>query len=361
MSLTLVKFKILREINRRVNQVEIFLGRKKLISRPRYAQIEPTNRCNQRCIMCPRNDRLDVPIGDMDFKTFKKILDQLPTIQNLLLNGLGEPLLNKELPEMIIYAYSRGIKVSINSNCALVDKSLAEKLVNSGLHLIKISLDSTDPKIYQSIRNGPLEPVIRGIKELVKARRERKSFYPQLWFNSIIMKQNYNQIFAILKLAEELGVDYVRFKPIDTFDVYKDEDLKISNKQLEKILEDVLEKSKTIKIKHNLDDLLKDIKEGTYYRPDKVPCYIPWNEVYVQYYGGVRLCCDFYSKKYDVGNVLEEKFSKIWNNEKMQEIRGHFIKGELIFPVCKSCNHFSRNLEVYNKIAKIKKFYVLQK
>lgn len=356
MNLTLIKLKILRAINRRVNQLEIFLGRKKLISRPRYAQIEPTNRCNQRCVMCPRNEPdYDTPIGDMNFKTFKRIFDQFPTVQNLLLNGLGEPLLEKELLKMIRYASSKGIKVSINSNCALIDECLAKELVDSGLHLLKISMDSTDPGLYKSIRNAPLEPVIKGIKALSKARKEVGSFYPQLWFNSIIMKQNCKQIVDILKLGEKLGVDFIRFKPIDTFDVYEDEELKVPEKELKRVLKESIKKARGIKVKHNLDKLLDDIKKGTYYRPEGIPCYIPWNEVYIQYYGGVRLCCDFYSKKYDVGNVLEEKFSRIWNNKKMQEIRGNFIKGKLDFPVCKNCNHFSRNLAVYNKIGRIKR------
>lgn len=355
MSLSSIKFKILRKINRRLNQLEIFLGRKRLISRPRYAQIEPTNRCNQRCIMCPRNDKLDVPIGDLNFSTFKKILGQLPFIQSLLLNGLGEPLINKELPKMIKYANSRGVNVSINSNCALIDKSLAEGLVDSGLRLLKISMDSTDPKVYQSIRRAPLEPVIKGIENLVKARKKKKSYYPQLWFNSIIMKQNYKELLDILYLAEKLGVDFVRFKPVDVFDVYEDEKLKISNKQLEKTLREIVKKAKNIKVKHNIQDILDDIKKGTYYRPKGIPCYLPWSEVYIQYYGGIRLCCDFYSKKHDIGNMLEENFSKIWNGEKMQTIRSNFIKGEINFPVCKSCNHFSRNLEIYDKIAGIKK------
>lgn len=325
------------------------------MSGPRYAQIEPTNRCNQRCIMCPRNDRLDVPVGDMDFNTFKKILNQLPAIQNLQLNGLGEPLLNKELPEMIKYAKSRGISVSINSNCALIDESLAKKLVESGLDLLKISMDSADAEAYQSIRGTSLEQTIKGIEALVAAKKEKQSSYPQLWFNSIIMKNNYKNLDEILKLGNRVGVDLIRFKPLNIFWAQSDSGLAVEPKELKGAIRKAIEIGKNLKIKHNLEDLLKRLETDTYKRPqENIPCYSPWNEVYIQYYGGVRLCCEFYSGKYDVGNMLEEDFKQIWNGAKMRQIRKEFKKGNTYFPVCKTCNRFSRNLVIYNKIQRIK-------
>jgi len=342
--------RIIKKINNLINKIEIILGRQKLFSYPRDVQIEPTNRCNQRCIMCPRND-MDVPIGDMDFETFRKIINKLPTIEDLLLNGLGEPLLNKDLPRMVVYANQQGIRVSINSNCALVDESLAKELVGSGLLLIKISMDSPDPQIYQSIRRAPLEPVIKGIENLVKIRKKKKSQWPRLWFNSIIMQQNYEKLLDILHLAERLKIDSVRFKPVDVFDLYQDKGIAVEKAKLKKALEETLALAKNINIRHNLDKVLENF--DIYYRPKaKIPCYSPWTELYIQYYGGVRLCCEFYSKKYDIGNILEEDFKEIWNGPKMRRIRKEFIKGNTYFPVCQTCNRFQKNILIYNKIKK---------
>jgi len=348
---------IIKKINSLINKTEIIFGCQRLFSRPRHIQIEPTNRCNQSCVMCPRNKGLDVPIGDMDFETFKKIINKLYTVENLLLNGLGEPMLNNDLPKMIAYASSRGINVSINSNCALVNESLARELIESGLSLIKISMDSSDPQVYQSIRNASIKPVINGIKTLVKIRKERKSQKPYFWFNSIIMRRNYRKLIDILRLAEELEIDSVRFKPLDIWGVSQNKEMLVEKDDLKKILKETLSLARNININHNLKNILDNF--DVYYRPkEKIPCYSPWTELYIQYYGGVRLCCEFYSKDYDIGNILEEdSFGKIWNGPKMRQIRKEFKKGNLCFPVCQNCNRFQRNIIIQNKINKLKYFY----
>jgi radical SAM protein with 4Fe4S-binding SPASM domain len=344
---------IFRKINRFVSKVEIVLSRTRLFSYPQNVQIEPTNRCNQRCIMCPRNTRLDVPIGDLSLDNFKKIIDKLPVIGNLQLNGLGEPLLNKELPEMIKYATSKGIKVSINSNCALVDESLAKKLIDSGLGLFKVSMDSPDPVIYGSIRNAPLEPVIGGIRTLIKIRKEKKSHTPQVWFNSIIMKNNYKNLDKVLALGDELKVDLVRFKPINIFWAGKDENLAAQTKELKEEIKKTIQAGENLNAKHNLRDLLERLEANIYQRPkESIPCYSPWTELYIQYYGGVRLCCEFCSKEDDIGNILEEDFKKIWNGKKMRQIRKEFKRGNTYFPACRACNRFQKNILIYDKIKK---------
>ena len=344
--------RILKKINLFVNKIEIVLGKRRLFSYPYDIQIEPTNRCNQRCVMCPRNTKLDVPLGDLSLGDFKKIIRKIPVIKNLQLNGLGEPLLNKELPEMIKYATSKGIKVSINSNCALIDKSLAEKLVDSELNLLKVSMDSPDPVIYSSIRNAPLEPVINGIRTLIKTRQEKISHRPQIWFNSIIMENNYKSLDKILALGSELKIDLVRFKPINVFWAGQKTST-IPLAELEKEIEKAIRIGENLGIKHNLEDLLKRLKMNIYQRPDRsIPCYSPWTELYIQYYGGIRLCCEFYSRKDDIGNIFEGVFRKIWNGKKMRQIRKEFKKGNTYFPACRACNRFQKNLLIYEKIKK---------
>ena len=348
--------KLDKKINKLINKIEIVLGRETLLSYPRGVQIEPTNRCNQRCVMCPRTAGLDVPIGDMSLESFKKIIDKLPTIRKLFLSGLGEPMLNPDLPEMIAFASSRGIIVSINSNGAVIDETLAKKLVNSGLRLIKISIDSADPKVYQSIRGGSIDPVIRGIRNLVEARKEKGAAFPGITINSIIMKQNYKELIDILRLGESLEINLVRFKPVNIFDLYEDKDLIVDQNELKEAIQEAIELSRGMNIRHNLDQILKDF--DTYYRPkEKTPCYSPWIELYIQYYGGVKICCQFYGKKYDIGNILEEDFKQIWNSAKMQKIRKEFKKGNTYFPVCKNCNSFQKNILVHQKINKLKHFY----
>lgn len=345
---------MLKKINRAINKLELFLGKKKLLSYPKHVQLEPTNRCNQKCIMCPRNEPdYDVPFGDMSFENYKKILNEIPFMTDLQLNGLGEPLLHPQFFDMVKEAKKRNISVSINTNLALIDSAAkANQLVASGLDVLKISMDTADAQIYNDIRqSNTFNKVIQAIKLVVQARNGRHT-KPRIWFNSIIMQKNYKQLGDILKLGEQLGIDLVRFKPVDTFDIYKEKGIKITSKDdLFEVIKNTIEKNKDLKIAHNLQNLLDDF--STYYRPvGDYPCFSPWFELYIQYYGGVRLCCEFYSKKDDVGNMLEKKFRKIWNNKKMQQIREEFKKGNTYFPVCQTCNRFQSNLIIQRKIEK---------
>ncbi|MFH1226170.1 MAG: radical SAM protein [bacterium] len=352
-------FKIWRWVNKPINRLEIFFSREKLFSQPRYIQIEPTNRCNQRCLMCPRNHQLAGPLGDLPLADFKKIINRLPALEDLLLNGLGEPLLNPELPSMIAYAASRGIKTAINSNGALIDEPLAKKLMASGLGLLKISLDSADSAVYQSIRQASLAKTIEGIKAMVKVRQEHKSHLPQLWFNSIIMKSNYRELAGILKLGAELGIDLVRFKPINEFWLKsKSQESVIGPDDLIWAIKQAIAAGEGLPVKHNLAELLAKLAVGQYARPKSDwPCFSPWLELYIQYYGGVRLCCEFCLRQDDIGNLLAEDFQAVWNGSKMRQIRKEFAKGNTYFPACRNCNRFQRNVLIQQRINKLRKNY----
>lgn len=344
-----------KTLNKTLNKLEIFLGREKLWSYPRYIQLEPTNRCNQKCIMCPRNEPdFDVPFGDMAFGNYLKILNQLPTITNLQLNGLGEPLLHPRIYDMFREANRRGIKTSINSNLALIDSiEKAKRLVDSRLDVLKVSMDTADPRVYQRIRQSDtFNQVIKAIELVIRARGKRHN--PQLWFNPIIVKNNYKDLSAILKLGNRLGIDLIRFKPLNVFWAGSDSDLIVKTEELKKEISKAIKSAKGLKVKHNLKELLIKLDKGILRRPqENLPCYSPWTELYIQYYGGVRLCCEFCSKKYDIGNMLEEDFRKIWNGKKMRYIRKQFKKGNTYFPACKNCNRFQKNILIYNKIKKI--------
>ena len=161
-------------------------------------------------------------------------------------------------------------------------------------------------------------------------------------------------LLGILQIADEYGVDAVRFKSINTFDIYDEEKLDIKPEELLEQLKKTEESAREIQTEHNLKNIITNF--GNYRRPEgKHPCYIPWLEVYIQWYGGVRLCCEFYSKKYDFGNILKEDFRTIWNSQKMQKVRHEFKKGNLPFPVCENCNVFAPNLIIEKKVQKVKK------
>ena len=83
---------------------------------PRSIYIEPTSRCNELCQQCPRTLLSREDDRDLSFDNFRYIVDQFPVLDRVVLHGLGEPLLNKDLPHMIRYLKERGTYVLFNSN-----------------------------------------------------------------------------------------------------------------------------------------------------------------------------------------------------------------------------------------------------
>ena len=78
---------------------------------PREIQVEVTGACNLACAMClvryrPKLGRRE---GAMCFHTFQAIVDELPQLDKVTLQGLGEPLLAPDLFRMIEYASARAV------------------------------------------------------------------------------------------------------------------------------------------------------------------------------------------------------------------------------------------------------------
>ena len=110
---------------------------------PRELQVEVTGACNLRCHMClvryrPPLNRLT---ASMSFTTFRKLVDGLPDLETVTLQGLGQPLLAPDLFAMIAYATTRGIRVGFNTNGTVLTRDKAECLVESGLTWLHVSVD----------------------------------------------------------------------------------------------------------------------------------------------------------------------------------------------------------------------------
>ena len=120
---------------------------------PKYLQIEPVGQCNLRCQMCPIQFRKDgPPYGPpafMAFDTFTRLIDQLPTLEELHLQGLGEPMMHPRFFDMVAYAARKGIQVTTNSNLTLLNPARAERCVTSGLAEVHASLDGASAETYE--------------------------------------------------------------------------------------------------------------------------------------------------------------------------------------------------------------------
>ncbi len=88
---------------------------------PRVVFIEVTNRCNLLCETCPRTYFTREPLHTLSYDEFLRIAEQFPEMRRAVLHGIGEPLLNRDLPQMVRYLKDRGVEVLFNSNGTLLN------------------------------------------------------------------------------------------------------------------------------------------------------------------------------------------------------------------------------------------------
>src|SRR2546421_12338618 len=160
---------------------------------PTYVQMEPVGQCNLRCQMCSIQFRQDGPphgpLAFMEFEKFISMIDQFGDVQELHLQGLGEPMMHPRFFDMVAYATGKGIRVSTNSNLTLLNERRAERCVTSGLDDLSISIDGANAETYERIRvRAHFERVVGNLERLLAARQRLSSELPHLRLVMVIMR-----------------------------------------------------------------------------------------------------------------------------------------------------------------------------
>jgi len=349
MEAKIISSKMVRILNKLFVKYSLVKLKPKTIGYPTQIQVEPTNRCNLKCIMCMRttDKEKDVP-KDMSIKGFIRILNQIPTLERIQLSGLGEPLLNKDIAGMINVAKKKNIFVSLITNGTVLEDELVKDLVKSGLDYLKISLDSPVKDKYGVIRGFNLDKVVANMKKLVEEKNEVNTKL-LIGLNSILMRGNIDDIEKFYKLADNIGLDFLNFKRLNKSGLKVDNHNEKFEKYFTKKVQEALSFLNKYKVKSTLKYVL-----GYYQKPER--CYSPWYECYITSKGDVKLCCEFYhDNMLKIGNIFEEDFKKIWNNKEYMLVRKLAKDKKLIDDVCMGCNRNFMNTHIENRINKFKK------
>jgi len=175
--------------------------------------VETTTRCNLRCRMCVKEtwDRSTME-GEMADETFAALEPAFPHLEALVLNGVGEPLLDPRLEGFISRAkmlMPAGSWVGFQSNGMLLDGARAVSLLKAGLDRICISADALNPEIFRQIRRGGEEQgVERALVALHEAKERcgRPEF--QIGLEFVLMRDNTRELPDLLRRAASLGASF---------------------------------------------------------------------------------------------------------------------------------------------------------
>ena len=314
-------------------------------STPREVYIEPTNRCNELCQTCPRTFFQREPEADLDFARFVQILDQFPLVERVVLHGVGEPLLARDLPLMVAEANRRGARVLFNTNALALHRSLAERLVEAGLDELRVSMDAADAHTYRSIRGvDGYARAMRRTAEFCAYLRKRGAERPRVSLFFMAMRENLAQLPAVIKRAAEMGVSSVVLQRLVHFDrglaVDGQSVMGRSDDELLARCEEAAARFGVALVgtgRMGPGDSLRPVDS----RRPWSGCTRPWRSTYVTANGNVLPCCiaPFATRDYSgiiMGNVFERSVARIWSGAEYEAFRRAHASDEPPEP-CRGC------------------------
>ena len=271
---------------------------------PVYLNIENTNLCNAKCIMCPR-ENLTRKFQNMDMGLFKKIIDDISKgnyIKKIILNGYGEPLADKHVMERIRYIKEKTeIPLLFFTNAGLLTEEIAKELISLEVDEINISFNGHDKENYEkNMGRLDYDKVSENIKRLSRLKGKRK---PVVYLSCVVLEK-----FDRKKFVDEWKpyVEGVFFTPVQSWGGG------YSGKPSAK-------------------------KFG--YKQGKWPCRRLWAHLFIGADGKAFLCCNDYNGEFVVGDTNESSLMEIYNSMKLKKIREFHKNGKYAaVPICENCD-----------------------
>ncbi len=324
---------------------------------PRQVYIEVTNRCNSLCGSCPLTYDLFLPYEPKHYLTweqFRRIVDQLPSIERAVLHGIGEPLLNPALPRFIAHLKERGAYVLFNSNAVLLTEVRREQLVESGLDELRVSMDGADREMYRRLRGiDKFDQIIANVRAFTTRQRAQGLRHPKVSFWFVGMQENLHQLPDFVRLAADVGVAEAYLQRLTYFgDGAMAES---ATARAENALYGTLDARQEALIRE-CETLAREL--GMIFRASGATtpgesvhvagahpwqgCYRPWTLTYITANGTVLPCCiapfataDF--PQIMLGNVFEQPLGQIWNGTPYQRLRAAVLSENPAPWPCQHC------------------------
>lgn len=289
---------------------------------PVSISFEPTTSCNLRCPECPSGLRAFTrPTGMLENRFFRQTIDEMHReLLYLIFYFQGEPYLNPAFLDMVSYASSKKIYTATSTNAHYLNDDNARKTVESGLDRLIISIDGTTQEVYQQYRvGGKLEKVIEGARNIVKWKRELGSSKPFVVFQFLVVRPNEHQIEDVKRLGKEIGVDDVWFKTAQVYDYENDPHGLIPT----------------------IDKYSRYKLEGGRVRPkNKLAnhCWKLWHANVISWDGLVVPCCFDKDAQHQLGDLKQQSFREIWDNEHYREFRKQLMNSRKNIDICSNCS-----------------------
>jgi MoaA/NifB/PqqE/SkfB family radical SAM enzyme len=311
--------------------------------------LEVTNRCNLRCRTCPQFFGMAERFHDLTWDRFLAITEQVHELRRVVLHGIGEPLLNRDLGRMIRHLKGRGAYVLFNSNGLLLRGEKARGLIESGLDELRISIDGGSRETYRAVRGvDGFDRILANIRRFEALKREAGVSAPRLSLWLTGMKLNVADLPPLVRAAAANGVREVYLQRL----VYSGRGLATEEQALfgragdegRDAVSEALRLAAELGVAFRGSGELGPGEAIDRAAPGDAPwrgCFRPWRLMYITANGAVLPCCiaPFTATPY-AGNVLGDltvsSIAEVWNGDRYRAWRSAMLEGEPPAP-CKGC------------------------
>jgi MoaA/NifB/PqqE/SkfB family radical SAM enzyme len=321
-----------------LNRFERLTRRTRLRSGPRMLDLVPTYRCNLRCVGCVHYKN-EGP-RDLELPAFRRILEEsAPWVVQYRLCSLGEPFMNKDVPEMLGLAAASGIGTNVMTNGMLLTPELADFLMGTArLDILTFSIDGATAETCERLRRGlAFDDLLKAIASVADAKRRHKA-PTVIQANTIAMMDNIEELPDLVRLARRVGIEDINVNYLTV-----EGETGLANSLFGHPDVQARAFAEADRVAEELGVVLH-LPPGVTDRSFRSRCILPWDTLIVDTDGTARMC--YYSWEETVGNVWADGgIRRVWNNAIYRTVRGTIESECPFYRYCAHCSHrlgFSR-------------------
>src|SRR5262249_15430043 len=305
---------------------------------PRSLYLETTNRCDSKCQTCIRTFETLEPPADLTLERVRAVVEQFPVLDRVVLHGIGEPLLNPEIFDIVAFLKIRVAAVLFNSDAIGLTRARALRLIDSGLDQYRVAMDAATAPTFRTIRGVDcFERVTTNVARLVALQREIGRVTPRvsIWFTA--SRANVEELPAFVQLAADLAVPEVYVQRLVFNGLGLATDANALHGRLEKREQALLAEAEALAARRGIAIRASGLASPAASLHGKASddarpwagCQRPWTLAYVTANGNVLPCCisPWVARDYRgliLGNAFTERFEDVWDGERYRRFRTDF-------------------------------------
>lgn len=272
---------------------------------PSQLLVDVAEFCNLACIHCPHSEFIKSEHyngAKLDPGLNTKLVDEVKEYgagltQYIRYTSNGEPLIHPQIYEMLKYAVENsGTKVTLTTNGTLLNEKNAERLLNTGVDVVDISIDAFSKETYSVVRvNGNIEITAGNVVNFIKAVKENGA-KTKVVISFVELPENMHETNKFEKYWKDQGADYVVIRRLHSHSGAKEE---LANSR---------------RIDNNFTA--------------RRPCLYPWERIVLNPKGLLGFCPSDWVNGSHIVNYKETTILETWNGDFYKKLREAHIKND---------------------------------